>query len=82
MQKKVNQFLLFSEEFSRKTDIFCNASRLYEKNKHTKLGRETCIKLKINSVKNKCCVLWLLFTIICITHVQKDFKIQTVSDRY
>ena len=43
--------------------------------KNAKLGREICIQLKIDCVETKCAVLQIT-TIICVTHVQKNFEIR------
>ena len=40
--------------------------------KNAKFGREICINLKIDLVKTKFGVRWII-TIICVTYVQKDF---------
>ena len=45
--------------------------------KNAELGREICIQLKIDKVKTKCGVRQII-TMIRVTHVQKDFKIQTL----
>ena len=46
--------------------------------KKHKFGMEICIYLKIGLVEMKCGLRWLI-TILCITNVQKDFKIQLLK---
>ena len=44
---------------------------------NAKLGREICLKLKIDKVETKCGVCQII-TIICVTYVQKNLKIWTL----
>ena len=56
-------FALFRSSFVRNRDFT---------GKNAKLGREICIKLKIDKVGTKCGVRQMI-TITCFTYVQKEF---------
>ena len=67
--------MLFLKVFYWETDICVKLGDFRVKN--VKLGRNIYIKLKIDWVETKRGV-WQIITIICVTYVQKDFKIRTL----
>ena len=73
-EKRRRVFALFKSIFL-KTDLWETLGDSAVKN--VKLGRKICVLLKIDQVETKCSVRQII-TIICVTYVQKNFKIRTL----
>ena len=74
LRKKNRRFLLFLKAFSWETDLWVTVGEF--KVKTAELGREICFKPENQLSWNECAVLQII-TIICVTHVQKNFEIRT-----